>query len=182
VKDPHTCRLSSLEVVTKHPAGTERPFFKHRANYSRKIICQGPSGPGIVREIRSSLVKGPPPVLHCRSSEHFWAIHRLKFGVDCPGFQPFQRKETNHRSLFRINPKRIGTYLKFESRLTRQIAKRRRVISREMRGMGTCYIFLLFTRWRLEQGSRYGAGYKLMDPLYHETFSHTLLDSLFIHQ
>jgi hypothetical protein len=53
VKDPQARRLSNPEVMTKHPAQTEQSSFKHRTNISRKIICQGSPGPGIVRQIRS---------------------------------------------------------------------------------------------------------------------------------
>jgi hypothetical protein len=143
---PQARRISNPEVETKHLARTERPFFKQRANCSRKIIRSGPSGPGIVKQIRSPLVKVSPPLLHCRESEHFWAIHRLKFGVDRPGFQPFEREETDRRSLFQINPKRICRLSRFDVRLTRQIPKGQKAVSRKIREMGSCYLYLLFTR------------------------------------
>jgi hypothetical protein len=114
VRDWQANRLSNPELATKHLARTERPFFKHGANCSRKVIRQGPAGPGI--------------------------------GVDRPGFQPCEHEETNHRSLFHINPKRIYIRLESGGRRTRQIGKGRRGISKEIRGMGTCYIYLLFTR------------------------------------
>jgi hypothetical protein len=66
VKDPQTRRPFNLEVAPKHLGRTEQPFFKHRANCSRNIIRQGPSGHGIVKQIRSPLVKVPPPPLQCR--------------------------------------------------------------------------------------------------------------------
>jgi hypothetical protein len=40
MNDPQARRLPNPEVATKHLARTERPFFKHRANCSRNIICQ----------------------------------------------------------------------------------------------------------------------------------------------
>jgi hypothetical protein len=71
-------------------------------------------------------------------------MHTLSFVVDLPGFWPFKREETNHRSLFQIKPKEIRTHLEFNGRLTRETTKR--AISREIREMGTCYIYMLFTR------------------------------------
>jgi hypothetical protein len=145
VMDPQTRRPSNLEVATKHLARTEWPFFKHRANCSRNIIRQEPSGPGIVKQIRSPLVKMSPPPLHCQI-ERFGAIRRPKFDVDYPGFQPFEHEETNHSSLFHTNPKRICIRRKFDGRLTREISKGRRKVSREIRGRGICFIYLLLTR------------------------------------
>jgi hypothetical protein len=55
VKDSQARHLSNPDVATKRFGRTERPFFKHRANCSRKIIHQGPSIPGIVKQIRSLL-------------------------------------------------------------------------------------------------------------------------------
>jgi hypothetical protein len=107
VKDPQVRRLSNPEVATKTLARIERPLFKRRANRSRIIIRQGSSEPRVVKQIRSPLVKASPPLLHSRSSEHFWAIQQLKFGVDPRGFRPFEREETNHRLPFQINSKRI---------------------------------------------------------------------------
>jgi hypothetical protein len=52
-----------MEVATKHLAQTERLFFKHKASCSRRITHQGPSGPGIVKQIGSALVKASPPLL-----------------------------------------------------------------------------------------------------------------------
>jgi hypothetical protein len=145
VKGPQARCLSNTEVATRHLARTQGPSFKHRANYSRKIICQGPSRPGTVKQIRSPLVKTSPPRLYCQSSERFWVIHQLKFVVDCPSFRPFEREGTNHRSLFQANLKQICILLKFDSHLTRQIANGLRAVSREIREMATCYLYQLFT-------------------------------------
>jgi hypothetical protein len=145
VRDPKARRLSNPEVATQYPARTERSFFKHRANCFTKIIRQGSSGPGIVKLVRSPLVKASPPLLHCRSGERFWAKHQFKFDVDRSGLQPFERGEMNQRWFSQMNPKRICTYLKSDGRLTRQIAKGQRVVSREIRGMRLArYICCLF--------------------------------------
>jgi hypothetical protein len=87
------------------------------------------------------------------------------FSMYYPGFQPFEREKTNHRSLFHINPKRICIYMNFGGCLTRQIAKGRREVSREIKGMGTCYIYLSSTRLKLQQGMREQVGYEFMDTL-----------------
>jgi hypothetical protein len=65
--------------------------------------------------------------------------------------------------LFHINPKRIRIHLKFDDHLTRQIVKGQMGVSREIRGMGICYICPLFTWWRLQQSSRSGGGHEFMD-------------------
>jgi hypothetical protein len=70
-KDPQARRLFDLEVATKRFARIERPFFKQRADCSHKIIRQRPSEPGVVKQIRSPLVKASPPFLHCRQGERF---------------------------------------------------------------------------------------------------------------
>jgi hypothetical protein len=49
LKNLQARRLSNLEVVPKLLARTERPFFKHMGNCSRKIIRQKPSGLGIIK-------------------------------------------------------------------------------------------------------------------------------------
>jgi hypothetical protein len=143
-KDPHARPLFNPEAATKHLAQTERPFLKHKVNLSRNIIRQGSSEPEIVKQIRSPLVKPSPPLLDYRSGEGFWAIHRLNFGVDHPGFQSFEREETNHHSLFHISPQQICRGLRFDGCRTRQIAKGRRAVSKERRGLGIYYIYLLF--------------------------------------
>jgi hypothetical protein len=66
VEDPQARCLSNLEVATKHVVRTERPLFNRRADSIRKIIHHGPSGPGIVDQICSPLMKAVPPRLHCR--------------------------------------------------------------------------------------------------------------------
>jgi hypothetical protein len=91
-----------------------------------------------------SLGENVSALLPCQSSEHFWVIHELNFGVDRPGFQPDDREEKNHRSRFHLNPKQISIRLEFDGNLTRQMAKGCRAVSREIRGMGTCHICLLF--------------------------------------
>jgi hypothetical protein len=76
-----------------------------------------------------SLGESIPATSSLWESERFWTTHRAKFGVDRPGLQPFEHKETNYRSLFYINPKRICMCSKFDVRLTRQIAKGRMAVS-----------------------------------------------------
>jgi hypothetical protein len=63
-----------------------------------------------------------------------------------PWRQPFDCEEINHRWLFHINPKRIYIWLKFDDHRSQKIVKGRRAASREIREMGICYIYLLFTR------------------------------------
>jgi hypothetical protein len=57
VKDPQTRRPSNPEVATKHLARPKQLFFKHRANCSRNVIRQEPSGHGITKQIHSPLLK-----------------------------------------------------------------------------------------------------------------------------
>jgi hypothetical protein len=64
VKDQQALRVSNLEVAKKHLVRTERLFGKHKANCFTKIVRQEPSGPGIVKQICSPLVKAAPPLLH----------------------------------------------------------------------------------------------------------------------
>jgi hypothetical protein len=59
MKDPQVRRLSNQAVATKHLARTECPRCKHGVNCFTKIIRQGPSGPGFINQIRSSLLKRP---------------------------------------------------------------------------------------------------------------------------
>jgi hypothetical protein len=73
--------FSNLEVVTKHFARTEWHFLKQNANCFRKIICEGRSGSGIVKQIGSPLVKESPPLLHCRQSERLWVTAEVKLFV-----------------------------------------------------------------------------------------------------
>jgi hypothetical protein len=103
------------------------------------------------------------PLLHPRRSDRFWAIHRLKFRVDCPGFQPFEFEETNHHSLFHINPKRISMHLKFDARLTRQMTKGS--FNMNMKD-GYLLHMLVVSEMKAPAGSRYRGGYELVDPRY----------------
>jgi hypothetical protein len=104
MKDPQARRLFDPEVVTKHFARTEPAFYKDEGNCFTKIIRQGTSGPGIIKEIHSPLERAPPPILHRRESERFRPVRRLKFGADILGFQPFEREGTDHHSLFHLIP------------------------------------------------------------------------------
>jgi hypothetical protein len=61
-KDWQARCLFHPKVATKRFSQTEQPFFGHRANYSHTIIRQGPSGPGIVKQICSPFVKASPPL------------------------------------------------------------------------------------------------------------------------
>jgi hypothetical protein len=65
---------------------------------------QAPSEPGIIKQIRSPLMKASPPLLHRRESGRFQVIHRLKFSVDISSFRLFKREEIDHRPLFYLIP------------------------------------------------------------------------------
>jgi hypothetical protein len=66
--------------------------------------------------------------------------------------------------------------LKIDGRLTRQISKGRRTVSREIRGMGICFIYLLFTRWGPQQVRDTGVDTNLWTPLH---WGHKLETRLF---
>jgi hypothetical protein len=99
VKDPHARRRSNPEIATNPFAQTEQPFCKHEANCFTKIVLQSPSGPRSIKHIRSPLLKTSAPLLHLESGR-FRATHRLKFDAAMLRFEPLQRGETDHRSLF----------------------------------------------------------------------------------
>jgi hypothetical protein len=77
MKNPPEHYFSNPEVAAKHFTPPKWLFCKHEANCFTKIIRQEPSGPAMVKQIRSPLVKASPPLLPCRQSERFWAIHQL---------------------------------------------------------------------------------------------------------
>jgi hypothetical protein len=102
VKDPEARRGSNPEVAINCITRTKRNFCQHGANCFTKIIPQRPFGPGIVRPIRSPLLKAFPSVLHRRQGECLRTTYQLKFGVDVFSFQPFKREERIHYLLFHL--------------------------------------------------------------------------------
>jgi hypothetical protein len=66
LKNPQACCFSNPEVATKHLARTERLSYKDGTNYFTKNSCQEPSGPRIVKKIRSFLLKAAALILHHR--------------------------------------------------------------------------------------------------------------------
>jgi hypothetical protein len=104
--------------------------------------------------IERALLGHPPTQVRCGS----------------PWLQPFEHEEMNHLWLFHITPKRICIRLKFDGRLSRKIIEGRKTASRKMRGMGICSVYLLFTRSKLQQGSRFGVSTNLLIA-YNSTFS-----------